>query len=101
MAADHAHEDYLWGNGAIAAALTMVRAHLGWSGGFEGDIDDLPAFTYIEDGESTLKPCAEICMTERAAEEVLARGIMPLMSYRNRNAVRLMRLQSVGATAIG
>jgi hypothetical protein len=40
-------------------------------------------------------------MTERAAEETLARGIMPLVSYQNRNAVRLMRLQSIGTTAIG
>jgi type VI secretion system protein ImpC len=98
---DHAHEDYLWGNGAFAAALTMARAHLGTSDGPEGDIGDLPAFTYTEHGEPTLKPCAEFCMTEHALEAALARGIMPLVSYRNRNAVRLIRLQSVGATAIG
>jgi type VI secretion system protein ImpC len=95
MPADHAHEDYLWGNGAFAAALTMVRTYLGESDGLEGDIGDLPAFTYMEHGEPTLKPCAEFCMTERAAEETLARGIMPLVSYRNRNAVRLIRLQSI------
>jgi type VI secretion system protein ImpC len=98
---DHTHEDYLWGNGAFAAALTMARTHLGTSDGLEGDIGDLPAFTYTEHGEPTLKPCAEFCMTEHALEAVLARGIMPLLSYRNRNAVRLIRLQSLGATAIG
>ena len=97
----HAHEDYLWGNGAFAAALTMARAELGPSGDLAGDIGDLPAFTYMVDDEPTLKPCAEFCMTERAADEVLARGIMPLVSYKNRNAVRLIRLQSIGATAIG
>ena len=98
---DHAHEDYLWGNGAFAAALVLTRAYLGASDGFEGEIGDLPAFTYMEHGEPTLKPCAEFCMTERAAAEALARGIMPLVSYQNRNAVRLIRLQSIGATAIG
>ena len=97
----HGHEDYLWGNGAFAAALTMAREELDPSGDLAGDIGDLPAFTYLEDGEPTLKPCAEFCMTERAADEVLARGIMPLMSYKNRNAVRLIRLQSIGATALG
>jgi type VI secretion system ImpC/EvpB family protein len=101
MPTDHAHEDYLWGNGAFAAALTMARRYLGASGGLEGDIGDLPAFTYTEHGEPTLKPCAEFCMTERAAEEALARGFMPLVSYRNRNAVRLIRLQSIGVTALG
>ena len=72
--------------------LTLVRRQLGESGGFDGEIGDLPAFTYMEHGEPTLKPCAEFCMTERAAAEVLARGIIPLVSYRNRNAVRLIRL---------
>ena len=101
MPADHAHEDYLWGNGAFAAALVLVRSHLGESGGFDGDIGDLPAFTYMEDGEPTLKPCAEFCITERVATEALADGIMPLVSYRNRNVVRLIRLQSIGGTAVG
>ena len=101
MPTDHAHEDYLWGNGAFAAALALVRRQLGESGGFDGDIGDLPAFTYMEHGEPTLKPCAEFCMTERAAAEVLARGIIPLVSYRNRNAVRLIGVESIGGTAIG
>lgn len=101
MPADHGHEDYLWGNGAFAVALTMARMHLGAAGGFEGDIGDLPAFTYLENGEPTLKPGAEFCMAGRAADEALARGIMPLLSYQNRNAVRLVRLQSIGATSLG
>ncbi len=93
----HRHEDYLWGHGAFAAALTMMRTSLGANDGLEGDIGDLPAFTYSEDGEPTLKPCAEFCMTDRAVDEVLARGIIPLVSYRQRNAVRLIRVQSIGA----
>lgn len=101
MTPNHSHEAYLWGNGALAAALTMARTHLGPADGLEGDIGDLPACTYQEDGEPTLKPCGEFCMTERAVDAVLALGIMPLVSYRTRNAVRLVRLQSVGATAIG
>ena len=101
MPADHAHEDYLWGTGAFAAALTMVRTYLGRSDGLEGDIGDLPAFTYMDHGEPALKPCAEFNITERAVDRVLAHGIMPLVSYRNRNAVRLIRLQSIGATVIG
>lgn len=95
MPPTHDHEDYLWGNGAFAAALTLVRTTLGLSEGIPGDIDDLPAFTYVDDGELVLKPCAEFCMTERTATEVLARGVMPLVSYQNRNAVRLVGLPSL------
>ena len=61
--------------------------HLEWS--------DLPAHVYQEAGEPRLKPCAEICLTERAAEAILGCGVMPVLSYPNRNAVRLPRLQSL------
>lgn len=91
----HDHEDYLWGNGAFAAALTLAQTVRGSSDGIPGDIDDLPAFTYVDDGEPVLKPCAEFCMTERTATEVRARGVMPLVSYQNRNAVRLVGLPSL------
>ena len=97
----HAHEDYLWGNGAFAAALTMARIDAGATGHQAGEIGDLPAFTYVEHDEPTLKPSAEFGMTERAADDVIARGIMPLVSYRNRNALRLIRVQSIGGTALG
>ncbi len=62
-------------------------------------IGDLPAHTYQVDGETQLQPCAEVCLTERAAESILSRGLMPLMSYKNRNAVRLIRWQSLADPA--
>jgi type VI secretion system protein ImpC len=101
LPASHAHEDYLWGNGAFAAALVQARALAGDTDGGEGDIDDLPAYTYTEQGDAALKPCAELFMTERGIDEALARGVMPLVSYRNRNAVRLVRLQSIAGTGLG
>ena len=48
---EHAHEDYLWGNGAFAAALVLTRTYVGESGGLDGDIGDLPAVTYMEHGD--------------------------------------------------
>ena len=51
--------------------------------------------TYEEDGQAKLKPCAEVCLGERAAEAILGRGLMPLQSYRDRNAVRVTRFQSI------
>ncbi len=59
------------------------------------DVEDLPAFTFEEEGEAKMMACAEIFLIERAAEAMLDNGVMPMISYRNRNAVRLMRFQSI------
>jgi type VI secretion system protein ImpC len=61
------------------------------------EIDGLPAHTYREDGEVQLKPCAEVLLTEDAAEILLDRGIMPLASIKGTDRVRLVRFQSVAA----
>ncbi|MDH3918090.1 MAG: type VI secretion system contractile sheath large subunit [Rhodospirillales bacterium] len=93
------HEAYLWGNPAFACALLIGQAFQenGWElqPGDRLDIADLPAHSYTEEGESRLKPCAEVLLSQRAAEAVLARGIMPLLSHRNANAVRVLRFQSL------
>ncbi len=97
------HDTYLWGNGALACALLIGRSFSarGWDmePGDELEIDDLPAHTYEEEGEKRLQPCAEIVLTEGAGEAVLEAGPMPLLSFKNRNAVRLMRFQSIGKPA--
>jgi len=96
------HESFLWGNPAFACAATVARVlQADGVSPDPGDITDLPAFVSTADDEPRLQPCAEVCLTERAVEAILARGIMPLVSYRNRNAVRLIRLQSIGDTALG
>lgn len=93
------HESYLWGNPAFDCAMLIATAYQanGWAmePGDYLDVEDLPAYTFEEDGESNLMACAEAFLTERAADAILERGLMPLISYRNRNAVRLMRFQSI------
>jgi len=95
----HSHEAFLWGNPAFAGALLIGLAFQdqGWSmaPGDRLEIDDLPAYTGQDQGETRLQPCAETLLSERAAEAMLTRGIMPLLSFRNRNAVRLLRFQSL------
>jgi predicted component of type VI protein secretion system len=59
------------------------------------EIDDLPLFAYEEDGQEKLLPCAEVCLTERAFEALVDRGLMALLSFRDRDVVRLARLQSL------
>jgi type VI secretion system protein ImpC len=93
------HEDYLWGNPAFACALLLAQsfAKYGWEMGpsLISEIDGLPLHVYEYNGESGLKPCAEALLTEDSAERILENGLMPLASLKGRDAVRLVRFQSV------
>lgn len=93
------HEAYLWGNPALACAEVIARAFLadGPNLSMEGpqEIDDLPAHVRDHDGERRLQPCAEFSLPIRLGEELLQRGLIPLLSYGNRNAARVMGVQSI------
>jgi type VI secretion system protein ImpC len=104
MALARNHEDYLWGNPAFACARLVARA-LSAHGESSQKVDnleiaDLPAHIYLEDGESRLQPCAEVLLSDRAAEAISSRGLIPLLSYPNRNAIRLLRFQSLAAPPV-
>lgn len=93
------HEDFLWGPGSLAAALLLGRAFSarGWDfePGDERRIGDLPAYTWLHDGERELQACAEFYAGEARGHEWLAAGLMPLLSHRHANAVTLMRFASL------
>lgn len=93
------HDDYLWGNPAFAVALLLAQSfgEAGWEmrPGTVTEIDRLPLHVYEKDGEPESKPCAEILLTEDAAERLLEQGLIPLVSFKNRDLVRVMRLQSI------
>jgi hypothetical protein len=36
-----------------------------------------------------------VCLTESGIDAIVSRGIMPLVSFKDRNAVRLVSLQSI------
>ena len=50
---------------------------------------------YTVEGEPRSKPCAEVLMTQTAAEEMLEKGIMPLATIKEQPVVRLVRFQSI------
>jgi len=89
----------LWGHPGAACALLAGLAYRGsgWEMDLNAqlDLDDLPAWVYTEDGERRIYPAAEAWLGERAGQALLERGLMPLMSRRDRPAVRLMRWQSI------
>jgi len=93
------HEVYLWGSPAFALAQLAGEAFMeaGWSMELAAglDLDDLPSHIYHDDGESHQQPCAEVTLPESAGNAMLRKGAMALLSYRNRNAARLLRWQSI------
>jgi type VI secretion system protein ImpC len=96
-APEHGH--FLWGAGSLAVAMLIGRAFMarGWEmePGDEREIGDLPAYTFERDGESDMQACAEQYLGEEAGLALLAAGLMPVLSHRNRNAVTVMRMQSI------
>jgi type VI secretion system protein ImpC len=93
------HRQYLWGNPAFACVQMLAEAFAndGWEmrPGAHTEIDGLPLHVYEAEGEKQLKPCAEVLLTERDIDWILDQGYMALASIRGRDAVRLVRFQSL------
>jgi type VI secretion system protein ImpC len=94
-----AHENYLWGNAAFACVLLLGEsfAEQGWKlrPGTLSEISGLPVYVYAVEGEPRTLPCAEVLLTETAAEKMMEEGFMPLASLKDQAAVRLVRFQSI------
>lgn len=94
-----AHQEYLWGNPAFACVQVLADAFAneGWQmrPGAYAEIDGLPLHVYEAGDEKQVKPCAEVLLTDRDIDWILDQGYMALASIRDRDAVRLVRLQSI------
>ena len=99
MEASPEHNHYLWGNPALACAYLLAQAFSqdGWDlrPGIVQEIENLPLHVYREQGESRITPCAEVLLTEQAAEKILDKGLIPLLSFKNQDRIRLARFQSL------
>lgn len=97
------HGHYLWGNPSFVIVLLLAQSfgEYGWDfqPGVILNIEGMPLHVYKEQGESKIKPCAEILFTEQAVDVILEKGIMPLISYKNQDIIRLARLQSISDPA--
>ncbi|HWV99930.1 MAG TPA: type VI secretion system contractile sheath large subunit [Candidatus Acidoferrum sp.] len=98
------HESFLWGNPALACTYLLASAFQadGWdmqTSGY-GELGDLPVYQFKENGETKVKPCAEAWLSDRADKRLLANGLMPLLSIKGRDAVRLPALQSLAGKAL-
>jgi type VI secretion system protein ImpC len=103
MSGSDPHSEYLWGNPAFACALAIGRAfQSGEPDGAIGEhleLGDLPAHVVDRDGERQLQACAEYYLSASLAEAIQDRGVIPVLSYRNRNAVRIAGLASIASVA--
>ena len=94
------HENFLWGNAAFACALLALR-NFTESGSLEPttylDLDDLPYPAYDDGGGSAIKACAEALLGQSAVRKILESGLIPVLSYRGRNSVRIAQLQSIAS----
>ena len=82
----HAH--FLWGNPALAF-LALLTA------GGALNLEGLPVHTYEHEGELQMTPCAEIWMTETQVLSLIDLGMMPLVSFRDSDRVRLAGFRAI------
>lgn len=93
------HNKYLWGNSSFVCALLLARSFskYQWEMGnhLEQDVENLPFHIYSDETEKMLKPCAEIIFSQSIYDRLMDFGLMPLISYRNTDRVKLARFQSI------
>jgi type VI secretion system protein ImpC len=93
------HSEYLWGNPAFFVAFMIGQSfeEAGWEMriGSRSQFENLPLHTYRVQNVLQVKPCAEVLLTEEAIERVLDEGLIPLVSFKGRDTVRVARFQSI------
>jgi type VI secretion system protein ImpC len=99
------HDKYLWANSsyACAALLAQTFSAAGWQMDkrFAQDLDRLPVHVYESSGETVYVPCAEVQLTHDGCDRLMEFGLMPLVSFKNTDHVKLARFQSVADPVTG
>jgi type VI secretion system protein ImpC len=93
------HDSYLWGNPVFAVALVLGRAFgasgWSWTQSVDPEVGGLPVILERHGREVEAKPCGEVLASQRAVELLLAAGLLPVASVRDRDAIRLVQLRSI------
>jgi type VI secretion system protein ImpC len=96
---DFQHKYYLWSNPSFAIALLLAQSFrsFGWEIGRKllTEIDGLPTHLYSQDGENKTKSCAEINMTHTACDTLIEQGLIPLISFRDTDIIKIADFQSI------
>jgi type VI secretion system protein ImpC len=91
------HVEYLWGHPALAVLAVLARMD---DGGMEAgdpnlDLRQLPVHNYQQDGEWKMTPCAEVWLTEQHVRALIDLGMIPLVSFRDQDRVRVAGLRAI------
>jgi predicted component of type VI protein secretion system len=92
-------EELLWGNPAYAQVALWLDQ---WTRQDSTDqtpiLTDLPAYTYVRDGERQLQPCTKEILREQQVGQLLDIGLVPVIGSRNRNVIQLPWFQHLANT---
>src|SRR5262245_50749574 len=99
------HESYLWANPAFAVVFLLARGFAEdgpeFRPAYHLEIEGLPMHVYEQSGVTEIKPAAEVLLTLRAAKRMIDRGLMPLLSIKTSDGIRLGMCQSIAGTGLG
>lgn len=87
--------ELLWGNPAFICARVLIKTSQGHKNEDQAYFGDVPAFTFDHNGEHILQPGTEILLNETQANALLAKGITPLIGFRQRQGIRLVSISTL------
>lgn len=96
---DGAHAYYLWGNSAYLLLAVLVDAQQ--NAGMKDVnltnkvVEQLPIHVFTEDGADTVKPCAEVYLTDKEVSKLEGLGLTPIQSIKGSDSVLIARWRSV------
>jgi type VI secretion system protein ImpC len=91
-----ASEDLAWGNPIFACAALLGQSWMDFGeADAVHDLDGMLSYSWREGGEARFQPVGEALLTDRVVEAILDRGLIPLMSSKYGNEIRVPRFQSV------
>ena len=93
------HDGYVWANASFICGSLLAQSfsESGWEMGrmLKQDVEGLPLHVYKQDGETVYTSCAEVQLTDHGLDKLMEYGLMPLVSYKNTDHVKLARIQSI------
>ena len=98
------HDQYCWSNSAFIVAQLLAESFsaYAWEMGraLKQDVEGLPIHVYKAGTETVFKPCGEVLLTEDACNTLMKHGLMPLVSFKNTDRVKIARFQSIADTKL-
>ncbi|WP_342773961.1 type VI secretion system contractile sheath domain-containing protein [Arenibacterium halophilum] len=95
----------LWANPVVLVAILLAQSFRANGKGMNlGSVMSLGGIPYhfVTDrhGDQVQLPCTERNLTEKTVEAVMARGLMPVVSIRGRDEIRLASFQALGGGTV-